>query len=164
MTNVIVAGVGYPNLRDMSLGPVMVPRLQQLEWPPDVEVDDWSLGPIMVVHRLQDRPGYYDRIVLFSAVPRDREPGGVYCYRWMAELPGDDQVQERVAEAVTGVISLDNLLIIAERLGVLPKDVVVVEVEPEDTNWGPGFSPRVEANLEQIVDSIRRVALNGYDG
>ncbi len=164
MANVMIAGVGYPNLRDVSVGPVLVPKLQQMAWPPGVEVEDWSIGPIMVVHRLQDCPGYYDRIVLFSAVQRGREPGSVYCYRWRGDLPDDNAIQGCVAEAVTGIISLDNLLIITERLGVLPRDVVVVEVEPEDTNWGPGFSPRVEASLEQVVDFIRRVVLNGFSG
>ena len=164
MANVMVAGVGYPNLRDMSVGPVLVPVLKELEWPPGIEVDDWSFGPIAVVQRLEDRPGYYDRIVLFSAVSRGREAGSVYCYRWLGELPDDEKVQERVAEAVTGVISLDNLLIIAERFGVLPRDVVVLEVEPEDTNWGPGFSARVEAAVERVIDSVRQVAIDGYAG
>jgi hydrogenase maturation protease len=162
--NIMIAGVGYTNLRDLSLGPVLVPRLQQLEWPPGVDVDDWSFGPIAVVQRLEDRPGYYDRIVLVSAVSRGREPGGIFCYRWRGELPGDDQIQERVGEAVTGIISLDNLLIIAERFGAFPKDVLVVEVEPEDSDWGPGFSSRVQAAQERVIDCVRQVALNGYAG
>lgn len=164
MANVMIAGVGYTNLRDISLGPVLVPRLQQLEWPSGVEVEDWSFGPIMVVHRLQDCPGRYNRIVLFSAVSRGRDPGDVLCYRWTGALPDDDTVQGCVAEAVTGIISLDNLLIIAERLGALPRDVVVVEVEPADCNWGPGFSAPVESALEQVINSLRQVALHGYAG
>ncbi len=163
MTHVMIAGVGYTNLRDLSVGPVLVPRLREMEWPSDVDVDDWSFGPIAVVQRLEDRPGHYDRIVLVSAVGRGREPGGVYCYRWRGDLPDAAQIQERVAEAVTGIISLDNLLIVAEHFGALPEDVVVVEVEPEDTDWGPGFSPRVEGSLEKVVDAVRRLAA-GDDG
>lgn len=159
--NVMVAGVGYTNLRDLSVGPVLVPLLRELEWPPGVEVDDWSFGPIAVVHLLQDRPGYYHRLVFVSAVERGREPGRVCCYRWEGRLPDPEEIQARVGEAVTGVISLDNLLVVTEQLGVLPGDVVVVEVEPEDTGWGPGFTPRVEAALAEVVETVRRLVEGG---
>lgn len=162
--HVLIAGVGYHFLRDLSVGPVLVPRLQQLDWPPGVEIDDLSFGPIAVVQRFQDRPGYYDRIVFVAGVERGRSPGQVHCYRWAGELPDDEEVQQRVNEAVTGVISLDNLLIIAGRFGVLPPDVRVVELEPEDTGWGPGFTPPVEAALSEMIDTVRRVALEGFDG
>src|SRR5512141_611033 len=98
----MIAGVGYQNLRDLSVGPVLVPQLAELDWPAGVEVDDWSFGPIAVVQRLQDRPGYYQRLVLISSVQRGREPGGMYAYRWNGELPGAEEIQARIGEAVTG--------------------------------------------------------------
>lgn len=162
--NVLIAGVGYHNLRDLSVGPVLLPALRQLDWPADVEIDDLSFGPIAVVQRFQDRPAYYDRIVFVSAVERGREPGCVYVYRWNGDLPDADEIQARVGEAVTGVISLDNLLIIAQHHGVLPADVIVVEVEPVDTGWGEGFTPPVEVALNEAIDVVRQVALNGYNG
>jgi len=164
MMNVLIAGVGYQNLRDLSLGPTLVPVLRRIEWPPGVEIDDLSFGPIAVVQRFQDRPGYYDRIVFVSGVERGREPGRVYCYRWRGTLLDDAQVQERVAEAVTGVISLDNLLIIAQRFGVLPRDVTIVEVEPEDTGWGLSFTPQVAAALDEVIATVRRAALGENNG
>jgi hydrogenase maturation protease len=162
--NVMVAGVGYTNLRDLSVGPVLVPRLREMDWPEGVEVDDLSFGPIAVVLRMRDRPGYYHRMVLVSAVERGRPPGGPYCYRWTGELPDPEEIQARVGEAVTGVISVDNLLIVAEHFGALPRDVIVVEVEPEDTGWGPGFTPTIEGTLDPTIDLVRQVTLNGYDG
>lgn len=161
---VLIAGVGYQFLRDMSVGPALVPMLQQLDWPAGVEIDDWSFGPMAVVMRLQDRPDCYDRMVFVSAVERGREPGKVYTYRWDGALPDADEIQERVGEAVTGVISLDNLLIITQQYDVLPPDVIVIEVEPVDTGWGEGFTPQVEVALEEAIETVRRVALNGYDG
>ncbi len=162
--NVLIAAVGYTNLRDLSFGPELLPRLRELSWPPWVEIDDWSFGPIAVVQRLQDRPGFYDRIVFVSAAERGREPGRVYRYRWDGVLPDDEQVQQRVAEAVTGIISLDNLLIIAKRFEVLPEEVVVVEVEPMDDGWGPGFSPRVEIAIDDAIDLVRKSVAEVWDG
>ncbi len=153
----MIAGVGYQNLRDLSVGPELVPKFQQLRLPEGVEVDDWSFGPIAVVQRLQDRPGFYDRIIFVSAVERGRKRGCVYSYKWQGKLPDADEIQARIGEAVTGVISLDNLLIITQHFNVLPRDVFVVEVEPEDTGWGPGFTPRVEAALGQVIEVVKEI-------
>ena len=60
----------------------------------------------------------------------------------------------RVAEAVTGVISLDNLLIIATYFGKLPREVIVIEVEAVDEGWGEGFTPHVEAAIPKVIGAI----------
>jgi hydrogenase maturation protease len=151
---ILIAGVGYRNLRDLSLGPVLTDRLSQDTWPPGVEVEDLSYGPIGVMHHL-DEQGPYDRIIFVAGVRRDRQPGGIYCYRWEHQLPGPEEVQARVAEAVTGVISLDNLLIIASYFGKLPHDVMVVEVEAADAGWGEGLTPQVESAIPKVIEEIR---------
>ncbi len=155
---VLIAGVGYPFLRDMSVGPCVVPLLREQEWPPGVEVDDWSFNPIAIVQRLEEQPGHLERIILIAAAERGREPGQVHCYRWDGILPHPDRIQECVGEAVMGIISLDNLLVIAQHFGVLPADVIVVEVEPEDTGWGEGFTPRVTTAVGEIIETVRREA------
>ena len=80
----------------------------------------------------------------------------MYCYRWAHQLPDPEEIQARVAEAVTGVISLDNLLIIATYFGKLPRDVLVIEVEAADEGWGEGFSAHVEKAIPRVVAEIRR--------
>ena len=149
---VLVGGVGYRNLRDGSLGPYVVDLLAGRAGD-GIEVEDLSYGPVQIVHNLQDRPPY-DRLVLVAAIARGRPPGALERYRWPGTLPSSDEIQERVAEAVTGVISLDNLLIVCGALGGLPRDVVVVEVEPADEGWGEGFSPEIEARLPDIVEAV----------
>ncbi|HEV2072140.1 MAG TPA: hydrogenase maturation protease [Thermomicrobiales bacterium] len=161
--HVLIAGVGYPFLRDLSIGPVLVEGLRQLEWPAGIEVDDWSFNPIAIVQRMEERSEPYDRIVFLSGVERGREPGRVYRYRWQGELPDAEEIQERIGEAVMGVISLDNLLVVCQHFKVLPPDVIVVEIEPEDTGWGAGFSLRIEAALSEVIRSIQLAAEEGVD-
>ena len=151
---VLIAGVGYRNLRDMSLGPVLMDRLAQDAWPPGVEVEDLSYGPVSVMHSL-DEHGPYKRMIFVAGVRRHRPPGSRYCYRWGHQLPAAEEVQACVAEAVTGVISLQNLLIIATFFGKLPRDVLIIEVEAADEGWGEGFTPDVEAAIPQVIDKIR---------
>ena len=53
---VIVAGVGYRNLRDHSVGIAVADRLLDRAWGGDVVVEDLSYNPIAVMQRLEDEP------------------------------------------------------------------------------------------------------------
>ncbi len=149
---VLVGGVGYRFLRDNALGPYMADKLAS-QAGNGIEVEDLGYHPIGFTQNLEDRPEY-DRIVLVAAVARGRVPATVEAYRWDHALPSASEIQDRVSEAVTGVISLDNLLIVTEAFGAFPEDVRVVETEPADETWGEGFSPEVEAKLPEIEEVI----------
>jgi hydrogenase maturation protease len=149
---VLVGGVGYRNLRDYSLGPHVTDLLAE-QAADGVEVEDLSYGPVQITHNLKDRAPY-DRLVLVGAVSRGRPPGNVKRYRWNGALPAPEEVQARVAEAVTGVISLDNVLVVCGALGGLPGDVRVVEVEPADEGWGEGLSDAVASNLPEVIEAV----------
>lgn len=156
---VLIGGVGYTFLRDHSVGPELARLLAALSWPQGVQVEDLSYGPIAAVHHLRETLRPEDRVILIGSAKRDRTPGEVYRYRWDGLLPEDAEIQARVVEAVTGVISLDNLLIVATRFGALPRDVLVIEVEPEDESWGPGFTPGVEQAIEKVIALVRQEVL-----
>ncbi|MBC8647720.1 MAG: hydrogenase maturation protease [Thermoanaerobaculia bacterium] len=147
--------MGYRLLRDLSFGPLLIERLARESWPDGVELEDLSYGPVGVMHNLDARPPY-DRIVLVGGVKRGRPPGDVLRYAWRRQLPDPDEIQARVAEAVTGVISLDNLLIITTYFDKLPQDVVVIEVEALDEDWGEELSPEVERAVPRVIEEIRR--------
>jgi hydrogenase maturation protease len=148
---VLLGGVGYRFLRDESVGPWAVeqhePRVR-----PGVEVEDLGYHPIGFVQNLQERDPY-DRLVLVGAVRRGRPAGTLTVYEWDRVLPDGAEIQDRVSEAVTGVISLDNLLIVSEALGELPADVRVVEIEPGEEGWGEDFSPAVQERLDDVLEA-----------
>ena len=148
----LVGGVGYRNLRDGSVGIHVIERLAERAGD-RVEVEDVSYHPVGLSQNLQERPDY-DRVVLVAAVARGRLPGTVVAYRWDGRLPDDEEVQARVSEAVTGVISLDNTLIVCGALGGFPDDVRVVEVEPASEEWGEELSPEIEERLPEIVEAV----------
>ena len=154
---VLICGVGYDNLRDSSLGPVLIEQLRTMNWPVGFEFEDLSYGPIGIMHNLDSRVPY-DRLVLVAGVKRGRRPGSVHAYRWGGSLPNEEEVQARVAEAVTGVVSLDNLLIIGTWFRKLPSEVFVVEVEVEDENWGSGFSEAVTRAIPMATEAIKLAA------
>ena len=158
---VIVAGVGYRNLRDHSIGVEVVDRLAQGSWSEDVVVEDLSYNPIAVVQRLQDEPPdrAFERAVIVGAVERlARPPGTVTAYRWDAVLPCDDEIQRAVTEAVTGVIALDNTLVVGRYFGGWPGDVVVVEVEPAVHEFGDTLSDVVARVFDPVCALVARLA------
>lgn len=163
---VLIGGVGYQYLQDMSVGPAVLPLLRELPWPAgvQVEIDDLSYGPIAIVQWLEDRPGYFQRAVLVGAVARGRAPGTVARYAWDGVLPAVEAIQERVAEAVTGVIGLENLVIVAGHFGALPPEVTIVEVEPAASGPGAEFSPEIQGRLDDVIAAVRAAAMDGCHG
>lgn len=153
----LIAGVGYRNLRDYSLGPMVVDRLSAREWPAGVSVEDLSYGPIAVVQRLEDDSPEqrFMRAIFVSAVSRGtRIPGAVSVYRWDGVLPPEDEIQRAVCDAVTGVIHVDNTLIVTRHFGVLPDDVIVIEVEPFAHEFGDAFSVPVADAYERVCTLV----------
>jgi hydrogenase maturation protease len=158
---VIVGGIGYRNLRDHSVGVAVAEHLALRDWPEGVVVEDLSYGPVAVLQRLEDEPPErrFGRAVLVSAVQREgRLPGTVTAYRWDGVLPPEDVIQRAVTEAVTGVIFLDNTVLVTGYFGVLPADVAVVEVEPLVHEMGDAFSAPVAAIFDDVCGLVTTLA------
>ena len=161
---VLVGGVGYRNLRDHSVGVIVSERLAARAWPEGVAVEDISYNPIAVVQRLEDEPAdrRFERVVVVAGVSRPgRAPGTIEVYRWDGVLPSAEAVQGAVAEAVTGVISLDNTLVVTRQFGGLPAQAIVVEVEPaSDEEFGEALSPAVAGLLDSLCERVAALALD----
>jgi hydrogenase maturation protease len=159
---VLVGGVGYRNLRDHSFGVVLGDALAARSWPTAVTVEDISYNPIAVVQRLEDEPAErrFGLAIVIGAVERGRPAGTLAAYRWNLALPDTAAIQAAVTEAVTGVIALDNTLVIGRYFGALPPLVVVVEIEPAIHEFGDELSPPVADALERARELVTTVALD----
>jgi hydrogenase maturation protease len=159
---ILIGGVAYRNLRDHSFGVLLVEALAAHPLPAGVSVEDISYNPIAVVQRLEDDPpeARFGLAIVAGAVERGRPAGTLAAYRWDNALPDADTIQAAVAEAVTGVIALDNTLVIARHFGALPAAAVIVEVEPEVHAFGSELSPQVAEALERACDLVTRLALD----
>jgi len=160
---VLVGGVGYRNLRDHSVGVLVADRLAGREWPEGVAVEDVSYNPIALVQRLEDEPEgrRFHRVVIVAGVSRPgRTPGAVEAYRWDGALPAPEAVQGAVAEAITGVISLDNTLVVTRHFGALPEEALVVEVEPAEEEFGEELTPPVAAMFETVCERVAALAID----
>ncbi|MCV0403711.1 MAG: hydrogenase maturation protease [Chloroflexi bacterium] len=147
----LIGGVGYTYLGDLSFGPTLVERLRTRDWPSSVAIEDVSYNPITVMDWLRDDPQRFHRAVFVTAVARGREPGSLHRSHWRPAGPSADQVQDSVAAAVTGTISLENLLIIGSHFELLPAETEVIEIEPVTSGWGEGLSAVAERRVSEVT-------------
>lgn len=151
---VLVGGVGLPWMRDLDFGTQFVRRMEVLDWPDDVLVEDLSYAAHRVLHLLQEvRPV---KIVLVGAMPRHEDPAGTI-RRYPLDLtpPPEDEVQARLGDAAGGTIDLDHTLAVGRYWKAFPEDTVVIEVEPADRTFGLGFTDAVEAAMEPVLAMVR---------
>jgi Ni,Fe-hydrogenase maturation factor len=160
---VLVGIVGYRYLRDFSAPFAILDQLEATPPGPDVLIEDVSYNPIAVVQWLESKPpeARFDRVIFVAAAERGRPAGTVTTWRWDGVLPSDADVQQAVAEAVTGIISLENTLMITGYFKALPPEVVVVETEPLDHAFGAEMSRGVQAAIEPASTRILELARRG---
>jgi hypothetical protein len=174
--DVLIGIVGFsPVIDAFPLGPKLMDALKaRLENRPDIAVENMTWSPIHVVQRFQDdgavRPR---RVVLVGAAAVSQVPGLVQGFRWTGGSVAAAAMQERIYEAVTGVVDLENTLIIGSHFEVWPDEMFGVEVDlPADTfgnmviadslgegrGDGPGFSP--EEVIAELVEATLALALD----
>ena len=134
---VLIGIVGYsPVIDAYPLGPTLMAALQgKVAGRDDVMVENMTWGPIHVVQRFQDEGAVRPRrVVLIGAAATSRVPGRVRAFRWTGgDLPAA-AMQERIYEAVTGVVDIENTLVIGSHFKVWPDEIFSVEVDlPADT-------------------------------
>jgi hydrogenase maturation protease len=148
---VLVGGVAHLYQGDLDLGRLALERLGDAG--PGVVVEDLSYGAVAVAQRLEELAP--ERLVLVSAVARGRAPGTVERRTPDASAWTPEQVQRSVADAVTGYLHVDLVLDVAQGLGVLPDDTVVVEVEPASVEPSEHLSTVAERALDEAVALVR---------
>ena len=151
---ILVGGVGLPWLRDLDFGTQFIRRIGDLDWPEGVVLEDLSYAAHRVLHLLQElRPA---KVVLVGAMPRDVDaPGTIRRYKLDLTPPDDEEVADRLGEAVGGIIDLDHTLAVVRYWKGFPENTVVIEVEPGDRAFGLGFSDEVESVVDTVLEIIQ---------
>lgn len=155
MPRILIGIVGYCQfVRGYPLGPGLMERLRALPWPQPVDIRDLNWGPIAIVQEFQSRTDHYDRVVLVGAVDRGLAAGTVSWRRWAGRVQDLQAVQRRVFEAVTGVVSVDNLLVIGAHFGVWPEHLATVEVQLPESGLGDLVLAEIDAARGAAVPPV----------
>lgn len=162
----LIGAIGYRNLRDHSAAFHVLERLSHQGAGAGVFLEDMSYNPIAIVQWLQGEPQdrRFDHVILVSAVERGRAAGAVHAYRWDGVLPPDAAVQQAVTEAVTGIIALENTVVIGGYFRVFPDVLTIIEIEPVDHAFGPELSENVAAAIDPACLLVQALARDGSGG
>ncbi len=160
MKKILIGTVGYHNLGNHSLGPALLPMLQTIRWPEGTAVEEMNWGPIAIVQKFQEMEVPYDRIILLAAIERQaRAIGHIDVFRWTGGLPDAEMIQACIGDAVTGVISVENLLIIGEHFKIWPDETFIVDVEPGPERAGIEFTAEVQEVIPDFINTIRHLCI-----
>lgn len=156
MKKIFIGTIGYHNLRNHSIGPALLAQLQKMNWAPGVEIDELNWGPIAIVQKFQSLPTPYDRVVLIAAIERpERKVGDITVYKWQGKLPDEELIQRCIGDAVTGVISVENLLIIGEYFKIWTGQTFVVDVEPGPEETGEDFTKEMQQAIPDLILTLQ---------
>ncbi len=178
---VMVGIVGYSAVvESYPLGPKLLEELEEIFGDdPNVLLENFTWSPVHIVQRLQGgemtRP---DRIVLVGLAAGSIKPGTVAVHRWIGGTQPEVKVQERIYEAVTGIVDLENTLMIGSYFKVWPNECLTVEADLAPDTFGRlvmaenkkqdseeeltndlGYSPI--AVRAQLVEAVRQLVLDG---
>ena len=178
---VMVGIVGYSAVvESYPLGPKLLEELENIFGDnPNVILENFTWSPVHIVQRLQGgemtRP---DRIVLVGLAAGSSKPGTVAVHRWVGGTQPEAKVQERIYEAVTGIVDLENTLMIGSYFNVWPDECLTVEADLAPDTFGRlvmaenknkdsedelsrdlGYSPF--AVRAQMVEAVRMLVLEG---
>lgn len=155
----LVGTVGYHILGNHSMPPMLFPHLQKLSLPEHVKVDELNWGPVAVVQMFEAEQPPFERVIIVCAIEREhRDIGEINVFRWMGGLPDEGQIQACVGDAATGVISVENLLVIGEYFKVWKDEVYLIDVEPGPEVAGEQLTPGMQSQIPNILSLARQLA------
>jgi hypothetical protein len=157
----LIGVVGYSAILDCyPLGPRLMHALEaQVAGDPAIAIENFTWSPVHVVQRFETgemaRP---ERVVLVGQAALSQTPGSVRAFQWQGGTQSPAKLQERIYEAVTGVVDLENTLMIGEHFRVWPTECFTVEADLPAS----AFGSMVMADTQGWADDASLTAHFGF--
>ncbi len=180
----LIGIVGYtPVLDCYPLGPRLMVTLEQaFADRSDITIENMTWGPIHIVQRFQDpdvtKPTC---LILIGNTATSVVPGRIHAHRWVGGTLPEQVIQERIYEAVTGIVDIENTLVIGDHFGIWPEACFSIEVDmqadafgrmviADNEDWADdrslkehlGFSP--QGMIDEIADHVVGLVNNADAG
>jgi len=144
---VLVLGLGNILLKDEGIGVYAALKLKEKTLPDNVEVIDAGTASLDIILSIKN----VEKLIIIDALKSAKVPGTIYRLRL-------DDLESRIGSSALSLhqLSVVEALSIAKKKGDLPKDIVIIGVEPERIDYELGLSPSLEKKLPDIVDIVLR--------
>lgn len=157
-----IGTVGYHILGNHSIAPMLLPELQKMIIAPHIKIDELNWGPVAVIQQFQAEAIPYQKVVLLCAIERpERQIGEITIFQWKGGLPDEEQIQACMGDAATGVISVENLLVLGQYFEIWKDEVYLIDVEPGSEIAGEQLTAGMEQQIPEILNTVFRLATEG---
>ncbi|UCF81265.1 MAG: hydrogenase maturation protease [Acidobacteriota bacterium] len=144
----VVMGAGNILLKDEGVGIHVIRALKKDgALPPNVEVVDCGTAALDALQSLAD----VDKLIVVDAVRGGDEPGAIY------RFSPEDIFEKRSESLSLHQLGLLEALKMAGMLGTVPKEIVIVGIQPEDVSPGLEPSPEIKRRIPEAVEVIKRL-------
>ena len=145
LISVLVLGVGNLVMSDDGVGVIVAQKLQQsFRFPENVEVMDGGTLGLDLLPKLEN----ITHLILIDAVETGGKAGT--CIRLNGqELP--IALETKISPHQMG---LKDLLAVSELMGHLPREMVLIGVQPGSIEMEIGLTPKVEAQLDTLITKV----------
>ncbi|MCS7119380.1 MAG: hydrogenase maturation protease [Archaeoglobaceae archaeon] len=149
MKRTAIIGIGNILLGDEGVGVHLIERLKKEFLPENVELYDCGVSGLKILNILES----FERIIIIDALKLGKKPGTIYIFSIDPDY-GEDM------NRISGMTSLHDLdltatIQIAKLTGFkLPKEIVVLGIEPKTLEPKIGLSSEVEAAIEKVTNFI----------
>ena len=140
----LVLGVGNILLSDEGVGVHVIEALKSRSMPPDVEVLDGGTASLELLNIMANR----DKVIVVDAVEGGGEPGTIYSFT------PDDIKYHSVTFTSLHQISLLETLTDAKYLGIAPRAVIILGIEPKKMDLGLEMTQEVAATLPRVIELV----------
>jgi hydrogenase maturation protease len=145
---IAVVGVGNLLLKDEGVGIHVIKAMQKMPLKDVRELFIIDGGTCPDIFYLL--PEEIDKLIVVDAVRGGGEPGTIYRF-----TPKDITSKRGIVTSVHQLgmwESLTNL----EYVGVNPKEIVIIGVEPKEIDWGLEVSQELQRKIPQVIAQVKK--------
>lgn len=156
---ILIAGIGNRLMMDDGVGSVIAEKLASKSLTDDTEVVDYGTSILKLIYDLPD----YDTAILIDSISRGGKPGSIYRFGIKSEcvetLNREDV--ERLVALSYHELDVESIVALAKAWGNLPKEVIIIGVEPATVSMGLNLSETVNEVLNDVIklvlSEVRRI-------
>ncbi len=147
MPKIAIVGVGNLLMGDDGIGVHVIQELQNSELPPHVEIYDGMTNAFLVLECIDGK----NKAIIIDACRNGGAPGTVYKFRIN---PRNPQLKEKVGLTLHDMDFVDALKS-GEHAYNLPKEIVIIGVEPEIIALDLELSPALRKAVPRVMQEIK---------
>ena len=143
--SILLMGLGNLVMTDDALGSRTIFELEKrYRFPEQVVLLDGGTLGLDLLPRLEG----IDKLLVIDALQMGAEPGSVF------RLEGEEVPRAFANKLSVHQMGLQDLLAVAELMGQLPEQLVVLGAQAESIEMGMEMTPAVAAAMEQVIDGV----------